>query len=182
MKGTSGKPNKQPPPRQAATQLPKNPITKILYPHKKVNKSTNTDSKNKTTARNYNRSTGLERSVSKHWGAQTGITEPQPRPQLFGLHEGLPQATKRPPRETNKSQTNFMMKQRWWPDSKTLQPMYNEFVFWKMYVLSIFYQLFAFLLPKLHAGRYVYIVYISQTKFKVTSLIQDILGVDIFAQ
>ena len=49
---------------------------------------------------------------------------------------------------------------------KTLQPVltvYNKFVSGKCMIFSIFYQLFAFLLPKLHAWRY---LYISQTKFR----------------
>ena len=35
------------------------------------------------TVRNHNRSTALERSVLKYWGALTGFTGTQPRPQLL---------------------------------------------------------------------------------------------------
>ena len=49
-------------------------------------------------------------------------------------------------------------------------------------ILSIFYQLFVLFTAQATCMRYVYIVYISQTKLMVTSLEKDILGVDIFAQ
>ena len=35
------------------------------------------------TVRNHNRSTALERSVLKYWGAKTGFTGSQPRPRLL---------------------------------------------------------------------------------------------------
>ena len=168
-----GKPNEQHPPRQAATQLPK-PYTQNKPPTQQVNQPQT------RIARNHNRSTAPELSVSKHWGVQTGPTGPQSRPQpplwlktysqLFGPRE-CPQPTNGPPRETKKK--NHRQTPQWNKDEDTIENPCSQF--WlcimslfsgKRMILSIFYQLFAFLLPKLHAWRYVYIVYIIQTKLK----------------
>ena len=76
-KGTRGKPNEQLFPRKVVIQLPKY-VTHITGgPKYKYGQQ------EQVTVRNNNRSTAFERSVLKYWGAWTGFTESQPRPQLL---------------------------------------------------------------------------------------------------
>ena len=78
---------------------------------------------------NHNRSTALERSVNC-WGALTGFTGSQPRPQLLSWLKTYSCSVRvkvfylinGSPRETNKSQINTMMKQRWGLDRNALRP------------------------------------------------------------
>ena len=70
------KPNEQLFPRQVVIQLPKY-VTHIGEQKYKYGQQ------EKVTVRNHNRSTTLERSALKYWGAYTGFTGTQPHPQLL---------------------------------------------------------------------------------------------------
>ena len=62
-KGTHGEPNEQLFPRQVVSRLPKN-VTHIIGESKHK-----CGQQEQVTLRNHNRSTALERSVLKYWGA-----------------------------------------------------------------------------------------------------------------
>ena len=125
-KSTHGKPNEQRFPRQVAIQLPKyvSRIHVIDEPKYKYGQQ------EQATARNHNKSTAPERSVSKHSGAQTGLTNPQTRPQppprpnpssrSVRAKPPPPQPTNGPLLEKNKSRTNTTTKQRRGLDRKTV--------------------------------------------------------------
>ena len=108
----------------SATQNPQN-----MSPTQQPNQSTNTDSKNKqqqgTTTEAPPRN-GQYKNTGGPKPAPRDPNPPQPPPRLKthsrSARAMVPQLTNGPPRETNKSQTNTMMKQRRGPDRNAPRP------------------------------------------------------------